>query len=171
MTPPDATGEPTPAKKLTRWLTNSPCLDEKLEKQCPGTHRHEPLVGGRPKAAQLYPPNLCAAIVAEFAEQLRLDVGSAADSVSAAPSRPSTSPVFNLEILQVDSEDTGSQLEINAAEVDDSQWIAEDDVHGGSLPASLVHAPRQKEIKYPKVGRCIHILQTPKRGAALGRSP
>ena len=45
MTTPNARGEPTPAKKPTRWLTNSPCLAEQLEQHCPGTHVHEPLLG------------------------------------------------------------------------------------------------------------------------------
>ena len=37
-----------------------------------------------------------------------------------------------------------------SAENEDSQWEAEDDVHGGSLPAGLVRTARQKEIKYLK---------------------
>ena len=51
MSTPNARGELIPAQKPTRWLTNSPCLAEKLEKHCPGMHTHEPLLGGRAKAA------------------------------------------------------------------------------------------------------------------------
>ena len=57
------------------------------------------------------------------------------------PDVPSEAPVFNLEILQVDADDTKADLE-------DDQWIAEDDFHGGSLPAHLVLAARQNELKY-----------------------
>ena len=92
-------------------------------------HTHELLLGGRAKAAQTYPPKLCAAIVAGFAEQLKLDLAPTQES----PTSPeSEAPIFDLEILQVDQED----------------WVAEDDVHGGSLPAHLVLAARQTEIKY-----------------------
>ena len=66
-------GEPTPVKKPARWLTNSPCIADKLDKHCPGDHVHELLLGGKAKAAQVYPPKLCAAIVAGFAQQLKLD--------------------------------------------------------------------------------------------------
>ena len=31
--------------------------------------------------------------------------------------------------------------------LEDDQWIAEDDVHGGSLPADMALAARQKELK------------------------
>ena len=33
------------AAKLTRWLTNSPCLAEALEVKCDGSHQHQPLMG------------------------------------------------------------------------------------------------------------------------------
>ena len=102
--------EEMPAKKPTRWLTNSPCLAETLERPCPRDHVHEPLMGGRAKAAQVYPPGLCAAVVAGFAEQLRVDLrpfvpdgtGSARQETRGDPS---DAPMFNLEILQVDRDD------------------------------------------------------------------
>ena len=40
---------------LTRWLTNSPCLAETLDRHCPGDHEHTHLLGGRAGAAQVYP--------------------------------------------------------------------------------------------------------------------
>ena len=112
MTTPNSRGEPTPAKKPTRWLTNSPCLAEQLERHCPGTHIHEPLLGGRAKAAQIYPPKLCSAIVAGFAAQLKLDLSAtqvdSLDNEQLACSPPcSETPIFDLEILQVDPEDIG----------------------------------------------------------------
>ena len=136
----------TPVKKPTRWLTNSPCLADKLDKHCPGTHTHEQLLGGKAKGAQVYPPQLCAAIVSAFAEQLKLDLNYM--GLEAVESSTETgTPLFLLEILEDDPEDDqGSDL--LQAELDSSQWTAEDDVHGGELPAGLVLAARQKEIRY-----------------------
>ena len=106
MTTPSRKGEPTPVKKPTRWLTNSPCLADCLEKHCPCNHTHEPLLGGRAKAAQEYPPKLCTQIVSGFAAQLKLDLAAVGVEMLEVEPR-SEAPVFNLEILQVDPEDCG----------------------------------------------------------------
>ena len=50
-------------KKATGFLTNSEGIAEELAKRCPGDHEHQPLVGGRGKGAEEYPPKLCEAIV------------------------------------------------------------------------------------------------------------
>ena len=142
ITTPNSSGETTPVKKPTRWLTNSPCLPDSLEKHCPGDHAHEPLLGGKAKAAQEYPPELCNQIVAGSTKQLKLDLASTGVEAIEAYSR-SPMPVFNLEILQVEEED--------------SQWEVEDDVHGGRLPVNLVMAARQKEIKYHRRPKSILI--------------
>ena len=47
-----------PARKPTRWLTNSACLADRLDKKCDGKHTHATLLGGRAKDAQIYPPKL-----------------------------------------------------------------------------------------------------------------
>ena len=136
-------------------------------------------MGGRAKAAQVYPPKLCTAIVAGFAKQLRLDTAPAqvtppfnggvaiasltpqsegeSDRTQARKQAGTTpkaaeAPVFNLEILQVDADDTKADLE-------EDQWIAEDDVHGGTLPAHLVLAARNKEINY-LLGRKVYSYAT-----------
>ena len=44
-------------------MTNSKEISEELAKRCPGDHDHQPLVGGRAKGAEEYPPKLCEAIV------------------------------------------------------------------------------------------------------------
>ena len=66
-------GETRPAQKLTRWLTNSPCLAETLERSCPKDHQHGHLLGKQAQEAQVYPPKLCKAVVTGFTQQLRLD--------------------------------------------------------------------------------------------------
>ena len=50
-------------KKLTGFMTNSELIAEELSKRCSGMHRHITLIGGRAKAAQVYPEKLCKAIV------------------------------------------------------------------------------------------------------------
>ena len=113
-------------KKPTRWLTNSPWLAEGLERHCPGTHTHEHLLGGRAKGAQVYPPQLCKAIVAAFSKQLTLDLSDV--GMEALDARTKTeAQVFLLEILEDDPEDPKS-AELNTNEHDSSDWVAEDDV-------------------------------------------
>ena len=48
-------------KKPTNFMTNGRKL--KLGKRCTGDHEHQPLLHGRAKAAERYPPGLCQAIV------------------------------------------------------------------------------------------------------------
>ena len=136
LTTPGEDGKEQPAQKLTRWLTNSPFLAATLERKCPRDHAHTVLLNGRAKAAQVYPPALCRAVVAGFAEQLRAD-NDRINSFPVLPVPPAELPTFNLELLQVDGED-----------IDEGEWVAEDDVHGGSLPPDLVMEARRKEIKY-----------------------
>ena len=163
MTTAEPGGEKTPAKKRTRWLTNSACLAEALDRKCLGEHEHVALLNGRGAAAQVYPPQLCRTIVAAFARQLRLDnqlgpqelstaetscytifadrqVERAEIDSSAVPpvlAAPVAVPVFNLDILQVDADDG-----------DQEAWEATDDVHGGVLPSDLVRAARKREIEF-----------------------
>ena len=59
---PGPRGDLQPARKLTRWLTNSACLAETLERPCLDGHTHTPLLHGRAAAAQVYPPQLCKAL-------------------------------------------------------------------------------------------------------------
>ena len=51
---PDAHGNPTPAKKPTRWMSSSPYMLKRLSRRCSGGHVHQHLVGGRAKAAEDY---------------------------------------------------------------------------------------------------------------------
>ena len=49
--------------KPTRFVTNAPAIAEKLARRCPSGHRHVPLLSGRARAAEEYPPELCDAIL------------------------------------------------------------------------------------------------------------
>ena len=51
----------SPARKRTSFMTNSPCIAQKLSLRCPNTqeyqvHDHVILINGRAKASQVYPP-------------------------------------------------------------------------------------------------------------------
>ena len=126
-----------PAKKPTRWLSNSPCLISRLDRKCDGEHTHQHLMGGRARSAQEYPPALCRAIVDGFARQFRAD--SASEHTPYSP----TTPICNLEILATDHEDPP---EGDVAPW--SEWKATDDVHGGELPPQLVLEARHRELQY-----------------------
>ena len=70
--------KPSPARKSTSFMTNSPCIAQRLCLRCPNNreykvHDHVILVNGRAKAAQVYPPALCRAICTGLREQLDAD--------------------------------------------------------------------------------------------------
>ena len=54
-------------------MSNSWCGREAVALQCTGDHAHVPLMGGRAAAAQVYPPELCAAICTGLAKQKEYD--------------------------------------------------------------------------------------------------
>ena len=51
-----------PAKKPTRFMTNSRALGKELSRKCDASHEHQSLVDGRAAAAARYPDELCRAI-------------------------------------------------------------------------------------------------------------
>lgn len=67
-----------PARKATGFLTNSVDIAEKLNKRCPNRHgdiirKHVTLEGGRTRAAQVYPDDLCRAICEGLQGQMQMD--------------------------------------------------------------------------------------------------
>ena len=56
-------GQPMPAMKPTRFMTNSTQMAEMLQKRCERQHEHQALVGGRIAAAAFYPLGLKRAII------------------------------------------------------------------------------------------------------------
>ena len=53
-----------PARKTTGFMTSPPCKALQLQRRCPigaryKVHKHVQMDGGRAKAAQVYPPELC----------------------------------------------------------------------------------------------------------------
>eukprot|EP00971_Amphidinium_carterae_P234707 4657461-Amphidinium_carterae.1 len=51
------------AKRPTKFLTNSTCIAESLDRRCDGSHSHVRLAGGLARQAERYPPQLVAAIL------------------------------------------------------------------------------------------------------------
>ncbi len=66
-------GSTGPAKKPTRFLTNSTEIARELMRRCRGGHEHIPLVGGRAAAAAIYPRELCEAVCRGLSRQKKLD--------------------------------------------------------------------------------------------------
>ena len=62
-------------RKPTKFMTNAICIARQLAQRCPGNHRHIQLVGGRAKAAEVYPDELCKAISRGLVEQMSRDGG------------------------------------------------------------------------------------------------
>ena len=60
-------------KKPTGFMTDSPYLEAELSRLCDGTHRHVQLLGGRAKAAQVYPESLCRTILKRL--EIAVDIG------------------------------------------------------------------------------------------------
>ena len=58
----DRTVMDTPAKKTTKFMTNSSAVAEERKKRCDGNHQHQELTDGRAQKAAIYPPALCEAI-------------------------------------------------------------------------------------------------------------
>ena len=58
LTTPDPNHDPKPAKKPTRWMSISRAMRARLSRRCTREHEHQPLMGGRGKAAELYPKEL-----------------------------------------------------------------------------------------------------------------
>ena len=62
-------GERRLVKKPTGFMTSARCLASQLDVRCDGGHEHVHLVGGRASAAQVYPPELCKAILRGIVRQ------------------------------------------------------------------------------------------------------
>ena len=54
--------ELAPARKPTKFMTNSRALGRELAGKCPGMHKHQNLLDGRAVHAARYPEELCKAI-------------------------------------------------------------------------------------------------------------
>ena len=57
-------------KKPTGFMGNSPQILSRLMRHCEGGHAHQPLLHGRARRAEVYPPRLCRAVVQGSIEEV-----------------------------------------------------------------------------------------------------
>ena len=98
-------GEEYYIKKPTRFLTNSTFIGESLSLKCQGKHRHIELTGGgRTKRAEVYPDELCRAILTGLVRQMRHDdrIGSSFKSCDEVFNQESQEVVEDFSIDEVD---------------------------------------------------------------------
>ena len=160
----DSNGEQELAKKMTTWLSNGEAIVDALHRRCSGDHPHADLFGGKAKQAQVYPPELCKAIIQGLKAQIKLASGTGFSErertetgcrLTCGPGLgvgPVEVPVYRMEIERTEEEDLtqhGGKVYLSVAEngtceyhdhhEDDPEDLeATDDVHGGALPAELV---------------------------------
>ena len=60
-----------PARKRTKFMTNSPCIAEELSRRCKGQHVHQQLMDGRATEAAIYPEPLCRAICVGLIREMK----------------------------------------------------------------------------------------------------
>lgn len=67
-----------PNRKPTKWITNSYEVARELQRRCNQQHVHAQLLGGRAQEAEVYPPELCKAIlrgIRRHLEEPKTEVG------------------------------------------------------------------------------------------------
>jgi hypothetical protein len=100
-------GERVPAKKATRFMSSSKAVLEMLSKRCDRSHTHQHLVNGRAKAAAIYPPALCRAILRGIAKQRRLEGEVVPNHILEATDKGCA--IYNLQ----GKEEEGERLELS----------------------------------------------------------
>ena len=63
LTVPNKDGVQTPARKPTKFMSNSDIMLKELGITCNRQHEHEPLLSGKPRLAETYPLQLVLAIL------------------------------------------------------------------------------------------------------------
>ena len=134
--------------KPTRFMTNSLCIAQSMNRRCPnrmthGTHKHEHviLLDGRAKAAQTYPNELCRAIRKGIVKQIEADrqgqfMLAALDMGASSKTAMHAAMELASKCKQVEEDD--------APELED----AYDDVSGAPLDPQNVFEARMEEVKF-----------------------
>ena len=122
-----------PARKRTKFMTNSPEIARVLNKLCPGHHDHEMLTGWTAKVAAKYPEPLCKAICTGLINEMRAQQ----EWVRTLMTLVATDTLEQIKELQ----DTNTKYESEAAF---------DDVTGEGLEPREVKKARKVEIEYAR---------------------
>ena len=135
------------ARKRTGFMTNSICLAKRLERRCPNKpieeiHKHIVLEGGRTRAAQVHPPELCKEICRGIQEQIEVDRrGEFLIGIMDKHQRAD-----GTQLLQAQKE---LQRHYKTFEEDDEVMLeAFDDVSGATLDPRKVQQARREEVEY-----------------------
>ena len=131
----DKEGE-APAKKPTKFYTNSVAIGQELRQRCPGCERHVQLVEGRAAAAQQYPRELCRAVTRGIIQQARMDSADMYSIVcdDLADGLYDVNHINTSEVSHIEHEPEDWK----------SYW---DDASGDVLDTQLTKAARREEIK------------------------
>ena len=132
----------TPARKRTKFMTNSPCIAEELSKRCKGKHVHQPLVDGRAKNAAIYPEPLCRAICVGLIRELENKVRQ----IRCLMSVKHSDKIRNEDVEERDGK--RKRKGVQHLEDEEEGQMAWDDLTGEELPAQEVRKARLKEVGY-----------------------
>ena len=135
-----------PAKKRTKFMTNSAEIARELGRKCEGKHDHQQLVGGRAESSANYPEELCRAIcrgLIREQKQTVMDVRAVCEVSIDSGSRKIPDP----EDFHEQEEAKIAQL-VGTTGVGVAAGAAWDDLTGMALDADEVKAARRKEIDY-----------------------
>ena len=135
------------ARNSTSFMTNSPCIAERLKRRYPnrkGTeaHKHVTWKGGRTRAAQVYPPGFCKAICLGLKEQLK------ADKCGQFVLMRMDNEFGNEKSLMEFAERINEKCKTVDEEHDVEMEEACDDVSGKALDPKQVKKARKEEIEY-----------------------
>ena len=136
-----------PAKKPTRFLTNSEAIAGELNVRCDKSHEHQALIEGRAAAAARYPKGLCRAIcrgiVREKKERIR-EVRSIARVEATQGRRAPDAEKFH----EKEEAEWGKMMIKQIKDAEEERYWATDDLTGMRLEGGKVVEARAKEVEY-----------------------
>jgi len=123
----------TPARKTTKFMTNSDEIARELSRRCDGAHKHQQLLEGRAKEAQVWPEELCKAICQGLIREIQMQ-------------EQEVKLLLRLNHFDKIEEEGGKRKDKGIH--DDEEEPRWDDVSGIALRPSEVMKARMKEIGY-----------------------
>ena len=128
-----------PVRKTTRVITNAEEVAAALRARCEGGHRHVQLLSGRAKAAAIYPPALCRAMIKGF------DIWARRVAIGEAPA------IFEFSRADLCDPVEHEQVERLGRYVDD--------IKGTELDAQLAKRARQEELEVFRERNVYEVVQ------------
>ena len=181
---PNDAGELLHVRKETCWMTNSEEIAKELQGTCENVlqgrevHRHVHLVGaGRAKAAQVYPKELCEAILRGLKKQMKRDKHISSIEEMIGGPVPDDYVEWEDQVDKFYDDTTGAELDpelIKAARKEELDWLHKERVYV-RVPRSECEGPLLKlkwinvnkgDEKNPKI-RCRIVAREIKKAKAL----